>query len=167
MIGTYTHNDNDGQILSVTCDNASNNDTMIDELEILLESFPGAANRTRCFTHILNLVAKSILRQFDVPKAKAGEALDAAATALAALAADLQTEEEAMKMDADGESDEEEDDMDGLVEIEELMTPEEIEELEASIQPVRVVLVKVSSISASRQQTLLIGTQASKTRLRN
>jgi len=132
-------------MLSVTCDNASNNDTMVDELEILLESFPGAANRTRCFTHVLNLVAKSILRQFDVPKAKAGEALDAAASALAALAADLQTEEEAMRMDTDEDSDEEDDDdVDGLVEIEELMTPEEIEELEASIQPVRVVLVKVS-----------------------
>jgi hypothetical protein len=122
---------------------------MVDELESLLESFPGAANRTRCFTHILNLVAKSILRQFDVPKAKAGEALDAAASALAALAADLEAEEEAMKMDIDEADDEDDDDVDGLVEIEELMTAEEIEALEASLQPVRVVLVKVSSNSAS------------------
>jgi len=49
------------QILSVTLDNASNNDTMIAELENLLDEFPGAANQTRCFTHILNLVVKSIL----------------------------------------------------------------------------------------------------------
>ena len=125
---------------------------MVDELEILLESFLGAANWIQCFTHVLNLVAKSILWQFDVPKVKAGEALDAAASALAALAADLQTEEEAMRMDTNEDSNEEEedDDVDGLVEIEESMTPEEIEELEASIQPVHVVLVKVSWNSASR-----------------
>jgi len=122
---------------------------MVDELESLLESFPGAANRTRCFTHILNLVAKSILRQFDVPKAKAGEALDAAASALAALAADLEAEEEAMKMDTDEADDEDDNDVDGLVEIEEVMTAEEIEALEESLWLVRVVLVKVSSNSAS------------------
>jgi hypothetical protein len=41
---------------------------MIEHLSTLIENFPGAANQTRCFTHILNLVAKSILRQFDTPK---------------------------------------------------------------------------------------------------
>ena len=54
------------QVLSVTCDNVAPNDTMIDKLAKLLEEFPGAANRTRCFTHILNLVAKSIMKQFDL-----------------------------------------------------------------------------------------------------
>ncbi|KAF8886590.1 hypothetical protein BD779DRAFT_1441552 [Infundibulicybe gibba] len=39
-------------------DNAMPNDTMIDELAKLISAFPGAANRTRCFTHILNLTAK-------------------------------------------------------------------------------------------------------------
>ena len=56
------------QILSVTCDNASNNDTIVEHLAMLVENFPGAANKTRCFNHILNLVAKSILRLFDAPK---------------------------------------------------------------------------------------------------
>jgi hypothetical protein len=64
------------QILSITCDNASPNDAMIDALAELVIAFPGAANRTRCFTHILNLVVKVILRQFDVPKAKVNEELD-------------------------------------------------------------------------------------------
>ncbi|KAF8964442.1 hypothetical protein BDZ97DRAFT_1624243, partial [Flammula alnicola] len=53
------------QILSVTCDNASANNAMIDHLATLLAEFPGSANQTRCFTHILNLVAKCIMRQFD------------------------------------------------------------------------------------------------------
>ncbi|KAF9537612.1 hypothetical protein CPC08DRAFT_613930, partial [Agrocybe pediades] len=52
-------------ILSITCDNASNNDTMIEEMSTLLDHFPGAPNQTRCFTHILNLVAKTIIKQFD------------------------------------------------------------------------------------------------------
>jgi hypothetical protein len=41
---------------------------MVEHLATLVENFPGAPNQTRCFTHILNLVAKSILRQFDVAK---------------------------------------------------------------------------------------------------
>ncbi|KAI9056832.1 hypothetical protein FKP32DRAFT_1557130, partial [Trametes sanguinea] len=53
------------QILSVTCDNASSNDTMTEELADLLTAFDGDYSRTRCFLHILNLVAKSMLRQFD------------------------------------------------------------------------------------------------------
>lgn len=60
-------------LLSITCDNASNNDTMVKHLATLVENFPGAANQTRCFTHILNLVAKSILRQFDVAKKAADD----------------------------------------------------------------------------------------------
>jgi len=58
------------KILSITCDNASNNDTMIEELAVLIDDFPGPANQTRCFLHILNLVVKSIIRQFDLPKKK-------------------------------------------------------------------------------------------------
>ncbi|KAI9429854.1 hypothetical protein H4582DRAFT_1783653, partial [Lactarius indigo] len=53
------------QILSVTADNASNNDTMIDHLGVLLDGFPGSANQTRCFLYILNITAKSIIKQFD------------------------------------------------------------------------------------------------------
>jgi hypothetical protein len=48
------------QIISVTCDNASNNDTMIDALSDLLTVFLGASNQTRCFDHIVNLIAKSV-----------------------------------------------------------------------------------------------------------
>ena len=53
------------KILSVTCDNASNNDTMMENLDDLLSGF-SSLNRTRCFAHILNLVAKALLKQFDM-----------------------------------------------------------------------------------------------------
>jgi hypothetical protein len=42
---------------------------MINEFSVLLEEFPGAANRTWCFMHVLNLVDKSILKQFNLLKA--------------------------------------------------------------------------------------------------
>lgn len=66
---------------------------MIDELAVLLDDFPGAANCTWCFTHILSLVAKSVMKQFDLPKARADESLDAATQALANLAGDIESEE--------------------------------------------------------------------------
>ncbi|EPS92616.1 hypothetical protein FOMPIDRAFT_1100474, partial [Fomitopsis schrenkii] len=53
------------QVLGVTCDNASANDVMIDELENMLAEFPGRRARSRCFCHIINLAAKALLRQFE------------------------------------------------------------------------------------------------------
>jgi hypothetical protein len=53
------------QILAITCDNASNNDRMVDELTDILPQFQGAQARSRCFAHIINLIVKSILQQFE------------------------------------------------------------------------------------------------------
>lgn len=47
----------------------SNNDTMVDELDARLPAF-SRVNRTRCFAHILNLIAKSMLKLFDIEKKK-------------------------------------------------------------------------------------------------
>ena len=44
----------------------SNNDRMINKLAEQLVDFPRALNRAHCFTHILNLVVKSIMHQFNV-----------------------------------------------------------------------------------------------------
>ena len=57
-------------ILGITCDNASNNDTMIENLATIMSHFSGEANRARCLAHIVNMVAKIILRQFEVSKNK-------------------------------------------------------------------------------------------------
>ena len=46
------------QILAFTADNASNNNTLVDELGDLLDGFQGSLTRVRCFAHILNLVVK-------------------------------------------------------------------------------------------------------------
>lgn len=63
------------QILGVTCDNAANNEVMIDELANLAPDFRGASSRARCFLHVVNLVAKSIIRIFDIKKKDVDAAL--------------------------------------------------------------------------------------------
>ena len=45
------------QILAVRGDSASNNDTMVDAMELELPEFGGAECRVRCLDHIINLVA--------------------------------------------------------------------------------------------------------------
>ena len=137
-------------ILSVTCDNASNNETMVDHLLTLVEIFPGAANRTRCFTHILNLVAKSILRSFDAKKKVAEGDVDDGTDVLAELARELELEDDVVDGD---DNDEEElyfgDDEDGLGDGRDGMSEEEVDELDNTVVPVQLMLTKVSHFKLS------------------
>lgn len=55
-------------MLGITCDNASNNDTMIAALEVEIPSFRGEQSQCRCFAHIINLIVKSILGLFEHQK---------------------------------------------------------------------------------------------------
>jgi nucleoside-diphosphate-sugar epimerase len=119
---------------------------MIDALAEILVAFPGAANRTRCFTHILNLVVKVILRQLDVPKAKGDEVLDVASQALVDLAGDIEMEEAVMDERGDDEA-EDDDGEEGQVNPQDGMSQDERDELNEAVRPVRLVLVKVSSNS--------------------
>lgn len=54
------------KLMSVTTDNASNMDTMFDELEVIAQSsgmqFDSNNFRTRCFAHIMNLACKDIIQ---------------------------------------------------------------------------------------------------------
>lgn len=142
---TGTYHDIVRQILSVTCDNASANDAMIVALAELVDAFPGAANRTRCFAHILNLVVQVVIRQFDVPKANADKALDVASQALVDFAGDIDTEEETMDKRVGGNEDDDRDE--GWVDPRDEMSQKDRDELDSTVRPVRLVLVKVSSDS--------------------
>ncbi|KAG2744250.1 hypothetical protein P692DRAFT_201667543, partial [Suillus brevipes Sb2] len=53
------------QMLCVTCNNTASNTMMVENLAEALPSFPGRAIHTRCFLHTINLVAKSLLKEFD------------------------------------------------------------------------------------------------------
>jgi hypothetical protein len=127
---------------------------MITELADLLDAFPGETNRTRCFTHIINLVAKSIIRQFDVPKAHADEVLDDAANELAALAVDLDLEErvsrEEQLFEGAGDDEGDDDDADDSIwtDVRAELSDNEREAVDKSLQPVRLVLVKASHLIA-------------------
>jgi hypothetical protein len=66
---------------------------MINELAIQLNDFPGSVSQVWCFAHILNLVVKSIMRQFNVPEKKKGEVADKATLELQKLAGDIEGEE--------------------------------------------------------------------------
>jgi len=126
-------------MLSATCDNASANDAMVDHLAELIDTFPGAPNRTRCFAHILNLVAKCIMRQFDDPKKKKKSAFDE----LNALADELESDDE-IETDDEGDAEEIEEEIEeGAFDEREGISAEEIRELERSVQPVQRVLAKV------------------------
>lgn len=117
---------------------------MVEELANLIENFPGAANQTRCFTHVLNLVVKSIIKQFDLPTKQGDKVLDDATKELVNLAGDLEDDED--DDDEDGEDDNEE----GLVDEREMMDKEELDELDANVQPIRLLLTKVLAHSKSK-----------------
>ena len=140
------------QILGVTADNASNNDKMIEHLAILVDTFPGAANQTRCFAHILNLVSKSVLRQFESPKANSNKAMADAAEELAGVLDEIDHEgsglrgndSEADDVDDDVDDDVVDNDEDGLLDERDQMSEDELMSLEMSVKPIRLVLTKVS-----------------------
>ncbi len=117
---------------------------MIEHLSTIVENFPGAANQTRCFTHILNLVAKSILRQFDTQKKTRdndAEDLDDATKAFAELELEL---EDNLVEDSGEEGDMSEDDEDGLGDARGGMSEDETAELEENFIPICLMLTKVS-----------------------
>lgn len=134
--------------LCITCDNASPNDTMINALSRILDDYPGDPNRARCFNHVIVLVAKWMTRQFDVAKGGANAALDEAEKELRKLAEKIDIEEELTnaKQDEDKDDKDDDDDDDDDDGMEENLSPEDREELNASTRPVRLVLVKVSYV---------------------
>ena len=133
------------QILSITCDNALNNDTMVETLKGLVKIFPGESNHTRCFDHIVNLIAKSVIQQFDIPKAKANESFDDVLRELMVLSEDLEKEELDTRERECGEVESDDDNnLDGWVDEQGDMSEMEQKELDDNIQPIRRVLVKVS-----------------------
>ena len=117
---------------------------MIDKLADLLENFPGDPNRARCFNHVIALVAQKMTRQFDVHKGGVDAALDEVEKELRNLAEGIDIEEMLTKsmQDADEEDEDDEENEDGT---EDEMSAEDRTVLDASMRPLRLVLVKVCS----------------------
>ena len=158
------------QILGVTCDNTSNNDVMVNHLAVLVPTFAGASDRTHCFLHVINLVAKSLLHLFNIKKNGVDAVLNEAycdATDLDAemdsdkdnpshhdatdLYADSETDEDDTKLDECDEGDDGEAVNDeGWVDEVDHMTAAERREMRESIQPLKLVLVKVGNLVVCR-----------------
>jgi len=129
------------QILGITGDNASNNNLMIKYLGDTLDDFPGPANQTQCFAHTMNLIAKSILKPFDIQKAKETQLFNDIANALLDLAEGHDSEECTEDMPHTPSDDEEEEaDKDKEDDSED---EEEDNELDTNLEPIRTMLSKV------------------------
>jgi hypothetical protein len=100
------------------------------------------------FTHILNLVVKSVIHQFDLPKSKGGKILDDATKELLSLAGNIELEEDELagRDGKDGEENED-DNVEGWIDECLLMTDVELDELDDSIEPVQLLLTKVSLLA--------------------
>jgi hypothetical protein len=119
---------------------------MIEELAIQLDDFPGSASRVRCFAHILNLVVKTIMRQFDVPDKKMGDVADEATRELHRLAGDIEREE-LLSQSGIGQQDGDvgsKDNVEGWVDERAEMDADELTALDDAVHPVRFLLTKVS-----------------------
>ena len=152
-------------MLGVTCDNASANERMVENLAKLVVDFPGDANHARCLAHIVNLVVKIILRQFDISKKKKksdvpkdnpkkegssdDDEKEMSERDVDELVRGLDKEEKEMDDGDDGDDDEESDKV--LRDVKELegVLEEELEEVVKLAKPVRQVLYKVSLGSIS------------------
>lgn len=123
---------------------------MINELVELLETFSSQAVHARCFDHTLNLIVKTLLRQFDTACRKKNtdhDALDAAEEALQGLSAnDLDLEDDDDEVIGEWDvSHLNDDNVEGWVDQLNGLTEEEITELQATTCPAKFVLTKVLS----------------------
>ena len=109
------------------------------ELAKILPEF-SEVGHMQCFIHIVNLVVKSIIKQFDVPKKREDEHLDEAEHELHNLASYIKLEEqEAVEemvqhqmsgnTDSETEEDKEDDDVDGWVDEMMLVSPAEYKKI--------------------------------------
>ena len=143
---------------------------MIEELggdEFLGDSFDGHKSRVRCFLHVLNLVAKSLLKQFDTAAANEDGQKTTEEVHLEELARELEEFERAAvgvnpgaptgggatskgkkadrATEVEDEVGEDEDDPDDEADPFEGLSAAECAEIEAGMRPVKLVIAKVSS----------------------
>ena len=128
---------------------------MVEKLAEIMSDFPGEANRARCLAHIVNLVAKIILRQFDKSKKKKKKNVPEEPSGndkeLEDLGEEYDEEEEKVldkeEKEMDEGNDDEGKDDDNDVDVVKLARDIEIIEEAMEVKPVRQVLYKVHILS--------------------
>jgi hypothetical protein len=120
---------------------------MIKSLSETIASFPRDVNCTQCFNHVIALVVKRLIRQFDVPKGETDKVTQDTEKELRELVKESDIEELLTQSLQDaGDDDGDVDDEDGLEDVWLEMSMEAREELDTSTRPVKMVLVKVSPL---------------------
>ncbi len=109
---------------------------MIDSLACCIDAFPGQRNHVWCFAHVINLVAKSLLQQFDSWESNKDPDTDDKNGLLQELVDGI-----------DFETGSEKDNTEGLINVLGKMDEYEWEIFETDITPVCTALVKVSCYS--------------------
>ncbi len=129
---------------------------MTDHLAQILTKFGGQFARTRCFLHITNLTARSLLNEFDVKASDGVNSADADERELLALAKELEDEvreaqhDAGEEVDPDDDDEAEDDDNESWVDEVASLSPAERETFEEDVRPVKMVLLKVSQARGGR-----------------
>ena len=115
---------------------------MIKALSELMPTFMGTTSQMRCFLHVINLVAKTLLWQFDTKKA------DLRDTKLAKIGVDGETVANTLSESRQGDLDfddhtEVTNNVEGWIDVLDDLTAEEVEQLERATHSIRSVLFKV------------------------
>ena len=120
---------------------------MIEELQVLLTRIPAPASCMHCFAHIINLISKTVICQFNVPTAKDKVVADVVLRGLRMLAGDIEFEELITRTSQSDNNDIEGDDdnVEGWMDEHENMDECELDELKVDVHPVQAVLVTVHS----------------------
>ena len=144
----------------------SNNDTMVSHMDDQIDEY-SEVNRVCCFLHIINLIAKAMLKQFDATKQqKDSDAIDnKLEVALMELAADLDDEEQITQAFGNGvtEDDADNDNVDD-VEVDAaiiVLSVQELAKFQTELHPVMLVLAKVSGIQSRLAVRMLTDMQCS------
>ncbi|KAG1777141.1 hypothetical protein EV702DRAFT_970247 [Suillus placidus] len=122
---------------------------MTAKLEDLVAHFGGESARTHCFLHVVNLIAKSLIKEFDLPKKKADEVLSRAEEDMQEFTTDIEWEDQitvAENRDGDPNSDKFDNTEGWVDEMSELMDVKR-KELQTNIQPIRLLLVKLRKLA--------------------
>ena len=119
---------------------------MIKELAKLLTEF-SVVNHTCCFLHVVNLVAKSLIRQFNIPKKAGDQELSDDDHELYEVAKNVNLEATATAAHDNEQGDDDEgenDNTEGWIDEQDELTAKEHQQLLASTRPFKLALAKVS-----------------------
>ena len=129
----------------MTANNTSANDTMVTELADLVAHFGGKSMCMRCFLHVINLVVKTVIKVFNLPKKEGDKGWEILEHKLKTLEeTDLEEYLTQTEMGADTDRDLEDDNMNEWINELEFLTDEELAELDDYLKPLHMMLAKVS-----------------------